>query len=212
MVALTEKTTNKLPRLKALFLGEIRTRLQKDLDLKNLHQVPRLDKVVINVGIGRNKEDKKFQEMVLTALARLTGQHPVETVAKNSIAGFKLREGQKIGAKVTLRGDRMYEFVDRLINIVLPRVRDFRGVANKSFDSTGNYHLGIREQSVFPELDQEDVSVLFGLEISFVIKGGDADKSKALLVAFGLPFERPLGQITTINESKEIKPVKGTEL
>ena len=126
--------------------------LQKELELKNVHQVPQLEKIVVNIGLGRAKDDKKVMEAATNTLRKITGQQPVETIAKNSIAGFKLREGNKIGLKVTLRGDRMYEFMDRLINIVLPRLRDFHGVSAKAFDKQGNYAIGYTDQSVFPEL------------------------------------------------------------
>src|ERR1700744_3800303 len=139
-------------RLKVAYTQSIKAELQKELDLKNVHQVPRLEKIVVNVGLGRAKDDKKLMEVATNTLRKITGQQPIETVAKNSIAGFKLREGNKIGLKVTLRGDRMYEFADRLISLGLPRLRDFHGVSAKAFDRQGNYAIGFTEQSVFPEL------------------------------------------------------------
>ena len=164
--------------------------LQKELELKNVHQVPRLEKIVINVGLGRAKDDKKTIEAAKNTLRKITGQAPVETVAKNSIAGFKLREGNMIGLKLTLRGERMYEFMDRLLNIVLPRLRDFHGVSAKAFDKQGNYSIGMTDQSVFPELTFEETTTPHGLQAVFVIKSENRDHSKALLTKFGMPFEK----------------------
>jgi len=164
--------------------------LQKELGLGNVHNVPRLEKIVINVGLGRAKDDKKTIEAAKNTLRKITGQEPVETVAKNSIAGFKLREGNMIGLKLTLRGERMYEFMDRLINIVLPRLRDFHGVSAKAFDKQGNYSIGMTDQSVFPELTFEETTTPHGLQAVFVIKSQDRDQSRALLSKFGMPFEK----------------------
>lgn len=177
-------------RLMQEYRNDIRKKLKNDLKLQNIYEVPEITKIVVAVGLGRAKDDKRAFELALNTLRKITGQEPMQTIAKQSIAGFKLREGQKVGAKVTLRGDRMYEFLDRLINIVLPRVRDFRGVKNKGFDPQGNYNLGIVEQSVFPELNFDDVALLHGLQINIVIKNGTPDTSKALLSAFGMPFEK----------------------
>jgi len=168
------------------FVGE----LQKELKLDNVHQVPRLQKIVVNVGLGRAKDDKKVIETAKNTLRKVTGQQPVETVAKNSIAGFKLREGNMIGLKLTLRGERMYEFMDRLINIVLPRLRDFRGVSGKSFDKQGNYSLGLTDQSVFPELTFEETTTAHGMQVVFVIRAEEKEHAKALLSKFGMPFEK----------------------
>lgn len=179
------------PRLKAQYNSEIVSALQKSLELSNKHQVPALEKIVINVGLGRSKDDKQMFEAVRTTLRKITGQQPVDIIAKKSIASFKIRAGMNtIGMKVTLRGDRMYEFLDRLVNVVLPRVRDFHGVSKKAFDPQGNYSLGLTEQSVFPELSFEDVSKLHGLQINFTITQSDPTKSRALLEAFGVPFEK----------------------
>ena len=164
--------------------------LQKELELTNVHQVPRLEKIVVNVGLGRAKDDKKVIEAAKNTLRKVTGQEPIETVAKNSIAGFKLREGNMIGLKLTLRGTRMYEFMDRLINIVLPRLRDFHGVSNKAFDKQGNYSIGMTDQSVFPELTFEETTTTHGLQVVFVVKGMNRDHSRALLSKFGMPFEK----------------------
>lgn len=179
-----------IARLRAEYNEKYVSELQKELELKNVHQVPRLEKIVINVGLGRAKEDKKTIEAAKNTLRKITGQEPVETVAKNSIAGFKLREGNMIGLKLTLRGDRMYEFMDRMINIVLPRLRDFHGVSNKAFDKQGNYSVGMTDQSVFPELTFEETTTPHGLQVVFVVKAQDRDHSRALLSKFGMPFEK----------------------
>ncbi len=181
-------------RLNALYRSTYAKELQKDLKLKNAHEVPRLEKIVLNVGLGRAKDDKKLLEVATTTLRKITGQQPVETIAKQSIAGFKLREGNKIGLKVTLRGDRMYEFMDRLINVVLPRLRDFHGVAIKAFDKSGNFSLGLVDQSVFPELTFEETTTAHGLQAVFVITSDGPAHSKALLEKFGMPFEKVQGQ------------------
>jgi large subunit ribosomal protein L5 len=177
-------------RLKADYDQKLLKELQNELKLKNPHQVPKLEKIVVNVGLGRAKDDKKALEAATNTLRKITGQQPVETVAKNSIAGFKLREGNKIGLKVTLRGERMYEFLDRVINLVLPRLRDFHGVSAKAFDQQGNYAIGFIDQSVFPELSFEETTTSHGLQVIFVINAKDKVQSRALLEKFGLPFEK----------------------
>jgi large subunit ribosomal protein L5 len=188
---MAKTTADASVRLKAAYVAQYRQELQKELGLANINQVPKLDKIVVNVGLGRAKDDKKLLEVATTTLVRITGQQPVQTTAKKSIAGFKLREGNKIGLKVTLRGDMMYEFTDRVINIVLPRLRDFHGVPTGAFDKTGNYSLGFKDQSVFPELNFEETSVLHGLQINFVFDNvTDPTQSKALLAKFGMPFEK----------------------
>lgn len=186
----TAKSDKYVARLQAEYTDKFVAELQKELELKNVHQVPRLEKIVINVGLGRAKEDKKTIEAAKNTLRKITGQEPVETVAKNSIAGFKLREGNMIGLKLTLRGERMYEFMDRLLNIVLPRLRDFHGVSNKAFDKQGNYSIGMTDQSVFPELTFEETTTPHGLQAVFVIKSENRDHSRALLTKFGMPFEK----------------------
>lgn len=186
-MAKATSTTN--ARLKVAFNDVYKKELLKELGLKNVNQVPELEKIVVNVGLGRAKDDKKLLETAENTLIRITGQKPVQTTARKSIAGFKLREGNKIGLKVTLRGENMYEFLDRVVNIVLPRLRDFHGVSNASFDKSGNYSLGFRDQSVFPELSFEETTNLHGLQVNFVIKKTDGiDQSKALLGKFGMPF------------------------
>ena len=177
-------------RLKAEYNNTFAKDLQKELELKNPHQVPRLEKIVVNVGLGKAKDDKKVIEAAKNTLRKITGQEPVSTLAKNSIAGFKLREGNMIGLKVTLRGNYMYEFADRLINIVLPRLRDFHGVTAGAFDKSGNYSIGLVDQSVFPELTFEETTTAHGLQVVFVVSAGSPAESKALLTKLGMPFEK----------------------
>lgn len=186
------KTANYVPRLKTLYKDTIAKELKSELELTNIHQVPKLEKIIVSVGTGKKKDDKRFQELVKTTLIKITGQSPVERLAKKSIATFKIRAGMgsPVGTTVTLRGDRMYEFLDRLANVALPRVRDFHGVGAKGFDKGGNYNLGITEQSIFPELTFEETQILHGLQITFVIKNQDQAHSRALLEKFGLPFEK----------------------
>ncbi len=183
-------TITTAPRLKKSFMDSFRKELLKELELANVNQVPVLEKIVINVGLGRAKDDKKHMEVATTTLSKITGQRPVETVAKKSIATFKLREGNKIGLKVTLRGDRMYEFLDRLVNIVLPRLRDFHGVKNKAFDRQGTYSIGIADQTVFPEINFEDAPITHGLQVVIVTTAKTPEQAKALLTKFGMPFEK----------------------
>lgn len=177
-------------RLRTMYNDTIAAELKTELGLGNVHQIPRLQKIVINVGLGRAKDDKRAMEVATNTVRKITGQQPIETVAKNSIAGFKLREGNKIGLKVTLRGENMYEFIDRLITVVLPRLRDFHGVSAKAFDRQGNYSLGMTDQSVFPELTFEETTTVHGLQIVFVIKAMEQAHSRVLLEKFGMPFEK----------------------
>lgn len=183
-------TTTAAPRLKALYKTNYVKELQAELKLENVHQVPKLEKIVVSVGIGKNKDDKRYYEVVKNTLTKITGQAPVDRMAKKSIAGFKIRAGMnRVGINVTLRGARMYEFLDRFVNIALPRVRDFHGVSPK-FDRGGNYNLGITDQSIFAELTFEETQVVHGLQVTFTIKNEDAAHSRALLEKFGLPFEK----------------------
>ncbi len=198
MPTTTKSTPVTMARLKVQYNAAAKD-LMKELKLKNVHELPRLSKVVVNVGLGRAKDDKKLIEVATNTIVKVTGQKPVETIAKKSIAGFKLREGNKIGLKVTLRGDRMYEFMDRFINIVLPRMRDFHGVSNKSFDASGNYAVGLTDQSVFPELTFEETTNPHGLQVIFVVDCQESAHAKALLASFGMPFEK------TAEKSKETK-------
>jgi large subunit ribosomal protein L5 len=177
-------------RLSLQYSGTTIKELQKELGLKNPHQVPKLEKVIVNTGLGKAKDDKKIIEAAANTLRKITGQEPIGTIAKNSIAGFKLREGNKIGLKVTLRGNRMYEFTDRVINLVLPRLRDFHGVSAKAFDRQGNFALGFTDQSVFPELSFEETTTAHGLQVIFVINCKEPAHARALLEKFGMPFEK----------------------
>lgn len=186
----TKTTLNLQPRLKEDYTKRLSAELQKTLELKNPHEVPRLEKIVLNVGLGKAKDEKKVIEAANNTLRKITGQQPNETKAHKSIAGFKLREGNTIGLKVTLRDARMYEFLDRLINIVLPRLRDFHGVSLKSFDKQGNYSIGFTDQSVFPELSFDETTTAHGLQVILVIKCNEMHQAKALLEAFGMPFEK----------------------
>ena len=187
-------TTATAPRLKALYTTQYVKELQTELGLDNVHQVPKLEKIVVSVGIGKNKDDKRHYEAVKNTLTKVTGQAPVDRMAKKSIAGFKIRAGMnRVGINVTLRGARMYEFLDRLANVTLPRVRDFHGIGTK-FDRGGNYNLGITDQNIFPELSFEETQLVHGMQITFAIKEGDKVKSRALLEKFGLPFEKEGGR------------------
>lgn len=190
-----------MSRLKQMYKDTYIAELMKELGLDNVNQVPKLEKIVLNVGLGRAKDDKKYMEVATTTLTKITGQKPVQTAAKQSIAGFKLREGNVIGLKVTLRGDMMYEFMDRLINIVLPRLRDFHGVSRKAFDRQGNYSIGLNDQTVFPEITYEDSPITHGLQIIVVSRSQDSAHTKSLLSKFGMPFEKDPNQ----EESKENK-------
>ncbi|MCK9172102.1 50S ribosomal protein L5 [Desulfuromonas thiophila] len=179
-----------MARLKDLYKKELAPKLLNDLQLSNVMQVPRVEKVVVNMGIGEAIQNIKVLESAVEELANITGQKPVITKAKKSIAGFKLREGMPIGCMVTLRHDRAYEFLDRLINIALPRVRDFKGISPKAFDGRGNYTLGIREQIIFPEIDLEKVAKVGGLNISIVTTARNDEQGRALLAGLGLPFRK----------------------
>jgi len=194
--ASSKVATTPAPRLKALYDKEYKKELQAELKLDNVMQVPSLEKIVVSVGTGKAKDNKQHQQAVQNTLAKVTGQAPIERLARKSIAGFKIRAnmGAPIGHMVTLRGTRMYEFLDRLVNVALPRVRDFHGVKGKAFDKSGNYSLGIVEQSIFPELTFEETQMIHGMQVTFVIKNEDKAHSRALLEKFGIPFEKTGGQ------------------
>jgi len=182
------------PRLKALYASQYAKELQAELGLSNINEVPKLEKIVVSVGIGKNKDDKRHYEVVRNTIIKVTGQMPVDRMAKKSIAGFKIRAGlNRVGLSVTLRGARMYEFLDRLVNVSLPRVRDFHGVGAKGFDQAGNYNLGINDQSIFAELSFEETQHIHGLQVTFVMKNGSTVNSRALLEKFGVPFEKKGG-------------------
>jgi large subunit ribosomal protein L5 len=178
-----------VPRLKVRYREEVLPRLRQELGYANAMEVPRLQKVVINMGVGDALKDARMLEAATQDLAVIAGQRPVVTKARKSIAGFKLREGMSIGAKVTLRGDRMWEFVDRLITVAIPRIRDFRGLSRRSFDGHGNYTLGLTEQLIFPEVDYDKVVKVRGMDITVATTAQSDDEGRALLIALGFPFE-----------------------
>ncbi len=182
--------TTERPRLKQRYDAEVRDQIKQQLGLANIMQVPRLEKIVVNMGVGRATQQPSLLEGAVSDLTIITGQKPLVTKATKSIAGFKLREGQSIGAKVTLRGDRMWEFFDRLISIAIPRIRDFRGLPPDSWDGRGNYTFGVNEQLIFPEIDYDRVDVTRGMDITIVTTAVDNDGGRALLEAFGFPFAR----------------------
>ena len=181
--------TTYVPRLKTRFREEVVSRLQRELGLGNPMRVPRLDRVVLNMGVGDALKDGRMLEAAVDDLTTITGQKPVITKARKSIAGFKLREGMAIGAKVTLRGDRMWEFIDRLVAIAIPRIRDFRGLNPSAFDGRGNFTLGLTEQLIFPEIDYDKVVKVRGMDITVVTTAKNDEEGRALLVALGFPFE-----------------------
>lgn len=176
--------------LKETYKKEIAPALLKELGLKNVMQVPRLQKIVLNMGVGEAVGNRKLLDEAVDTLSAITGQKAVTTKAKNAISNFKLRENMGIGAKVTLHGSRMWEFLDRFINIALPRVRDFRGIPRRGFDGTGNYTMGIKEQTIFVEIDYDKISTTLGMDISFVTTAKNDDQCRALLEALGLPFRK----------------------
>ena len=183
-------TGTAVPRLKTRYDPEMRSQLQDELGLGNVMQVPRLSKIVVNMGVGDAVGQPSLLEGAVNDLTIITGQKPLVTRAKKSIAGFKLREGNAIGAKVTLRGDRMWEFLDRLISLAIPRIRDFRGLSPRSFDGHGNYTFGVTEQLIFPEIDYDRIDTTRGMDISIVTTARTDDEGRALLRAFGFPFTR----------------------
>ncbi|NMP37793.1 MAG: 50S ribosomal protein L5 [Clostridiales bacterium] len=179
-----------MARLKDTYVKEVAPQLMKKFNYKSVMQIPKLDKIVINVGCGEARDNAKVLDAVVADLAAITGQKPVICKAKKSVANFKLREGMNIGAKVTLRGDRMYEFLDRLFNLALPRVRDFRGINPNSFDGRGNYSLGIKEQLIFPEIEYDKIDKVRGMDICFVTTANTDEEARELLSLFGAPFAK----------------------
>ena len=179
-----------MSRLKETYLNEIKDAMQKKFEYKNEMQIPKLDKIVINMGVGEAKENRKVLDTAVKDLETITGQKAVVTRAKNSVANIKLREGQPIGCKVTLRGEKMYEFLDRLVNLALPRVRDFRGVNPNAFDGRGNYALGIKEQIIFPEIEYDKVDKVRGMDIIFVTTANTDEEARELLTLFNMPFAK----------------------
>ena len=178
-----------MARLKDKYRSEVIPALKERFGYKNVMEIPKLEKVVINMGLGDCKDNSKALELAVSELATISGQKPMVTKAKKSIANFKLRAGMNVGAKVTLRGDRMYEFTDKLVSIVLPRVRDFRGFSNKAFDGRGNYSLGVREQLIFPEIDYDKVEKIRGMEMVFVTTAKTDEEARELLRLLGMPFQ-----------------------
>ena len=179
-----------MARLKDLYNSEIKEAMVKKFGYKNVNEIPKLEKIVINMGVGEAKENSKVLDSAVRDLEIITGQHAVTTKAKKSVANFKIREGQAIGCKVTLRGDRMYEFTDRLINLALPRVRDFRGVNPNAFDGRGNYALGIKEQIIFPEIEFDKVDKVRGMDVIFVTTAKSDEEARELLKLFNMPFAK----------------------
>jgi large subunit ribosomal protein L5 len=178
------------PRLKELYKSEIQAKLKEQLELGNVHDVPRLEKIVVNMGVGQAAADSKALDGAIEDMSIVTGQKPVITRAKKSIAGFKIRKGMPIGCKVTLRGDRAWEFMDRLLATALPRIRDFRGINPRSFDGRGNYSLGVDEQLIFPEIDYDKIDRTRGMDITFVTSARTDEQARAFFDAFGFPFAK----------------------
>lgn len=178
-----------MARLREFYKSEIVPNLMKKFSFKNIMQVPKIEKVVINVGAGEVRENSKAIESIASDLAKITGQHAVPCLARRSISNFKIRAGMKIGVKVTLRGDRMYEFIDRFFNLALPRVRDFRGISNKSFDGHGNYNIGVKEQLIFSEIDYDKIDKVRGMDINIITTAKNDEHARELLSLFGAPFK-----------------------
>ena len=178
-----------MARLKARYNDELKAKLKEELGIKNVMEIPRITKITLNMGVGAAATDKKLLEGAVADMQLIAGQKPVVTLARKSIAGFKIRDGWPIGCKVTLRGDQMYEFLDRLISIAIPRIRDFRGFSSKSFDGHGNYSMGLKEQIVFPEIDFDKIDRIRGLDITITTTARSDDEGRALMRAFGFPFK-----------------------
>ena len=184
------QATQEAPRLKQRYESDVRPQLQRELGLRNVMEVPRLEKIVLNCGVGLATQQQSLLDGAVTDLTVITGQKPLVTRAKKSIAGFKLRAGNPIGAKVTLRGARMWEFYDRLVSLAIPRIRDFRGMEPSSFDGRGNYTFGVTEQLIFPEIDYDSIDTVRGMDITIVMTANSDDEGRALLSALGFPFRR----------------------
>ncbi len=199
------------PRLKIKYETEIRDRLKAELGVSNVMQVPRFEKIVVNMGVGRAAQQPSLLEAAVADLTLITGQKPLVTKAGKSIAGFKLREGQAIGAKVTLRGDRMWEFFDRLLAVAIPRIRDFRGLNPYSWDGRGNYTFGVSEQLIFPEIDYDKVDVSRGMDITFVTTASTNEAGKALLDAYGFPFKKGADAGPPPKKVRRRGPVRGVK-
>ncbi len=202
-------TTTDIPRLKARYQDEVKAKLQNELGVGNVMQVPNLEKIVINMGVGRAAGQPSLLEGAVNDLTVISGQKPIVTKAKKSIANFKLREGQAIGAKVTLRGDRMWEFLDRLISVAIPRIRDFRGLPAHSWDGQGNYTFGLTEQTMFAEIDPDKVDHPRGMDITIVTTAGDDEGGYALLDAFGFPFKKGADAENAPRKKRRKRPAFG---
>ena len=186
----SDAATQAMPRLKQRYQDDVRARLVEELGLSNVMQAPRFEKIVINMGVGKATAQPSLIEGAVKDLTAISGQKPIVTKARRSIAGFKLREGQSIGVKVTLRGDRMWEFYDRLVSLAIPRIRDFRGMSPDSFDGRGNYTFGVTEQLIFPEIDYDKIDTVRGMDVTIVTTARTDDEGRALLRALGFPFRR----------------------
>jgi len=205
----TETATKTAPRLKQKYNDEVKGALLTQLGLTNVMQVPKVDKIVINMGVGKATQQPSLLEGAVRDLTQISGQKPIITKARTSVASFKLREGQSIGCKVTLRGDRMWDFLDRLIAVAIPRIRDFRGLPAHSWDGRGNYTFGLNEQTVFPEIDYDKIDSPRGMDITIVTTAATNDQGKALLDAFGFPFKRGADADNAPNKVKRRGPVRG---
>jgi large subunit ribosomal protein L5 len=205
----SDTATKQAPRLKHKYDAEVKAALKDQLALGNVMQVPKIEKIVINMGVGKATQQPSLLEGAVRDLTQITGQKPIITKAKNSIAGFKLRETQSIGCKVTLRGDRMWEFLDRLIAVAIPRIRDFRGLPAHSWDGRGNYTFGLSEQTVFPEIDYDKIDAPRGMDITIVTTATTNEQGKALLDAFGFPFKRGADAVSAPKKAKRRGPVRG---
>ena len=186
----TDLPENYVPRLKEYYFATVRDELQKQFGYTNVHQIPKIEKIVVNMGVGEAAQDSKVIDAAVADLTAITGQKPLVTHARKSIATFKLRAGMAIGAKVTLRGDRMWEFLDRLIAIAIPRIRDFRGISSKSFDGRGNFSMGVTEQLIFPEIDFDKIDHTRGMDITIVTTAPTDEEGRALIAAFHFPFKK----------------------
>tara|TARA_X000001036_G_scaffold163809_1_gene155521 strand:- start:40838 stop:41464 length:627 start_codon:yes stop_codon:yes gene_type:complete len=193
-----------MARLEKEYNDNLKTKIQKELNLSNVMEVPKVTKITLNMGVGEAVADKKVLDNALKDMEQIAGQKPVKTLARKSVAGFKIRDGYPIGCKVTLRRSRMYEFLDRLVNIAIPRIRDFRGLNPKSFDKQGNYSMGVSEQIIFPEINFDQIDVIRGMDITISTSAKNADEGRALLSAFNFPFKNR-SQQKIKNESLEIK-------
>jgi large subunit ribosomal protein L5 len=188
MATATQEKTDYVPRLKQRYFDEVRERLKDELGLRTVMEVPRVEKITLNMGVGEAKTEAKALDSAIEELTTIAGQRAQVRRARKSVAGFKIREGMPIGAKVTLRGDRMYEFLDRLVSIALPRIRDFRGLSPRSFDGRGNYSIGIREQLIFPEINYDDIAAIRGLDVTITTTAQTDEHALALLRGLGMPF------------------------